>query len=193
MRMSRKQVNDLMLRSRLPQNCRLTKRSKKQNKAICKGKSVHRLTTKRRRAYFRKTTSFICLNFSMGRPDHLGYIAAPRNRGRSSRHQLIHHCDRKPRCTAGLRRCASPLLCTAYASASCSILPLRLCFFGEIGCPILRRCTGQVGFVAIFKHFLASSFFCSQAVFSPAAANANRWTCQSIRSVRKRKIKFVII
>ena len=110
-----------------------TKRSKKQNKAICKGKSVHRLTTKRHRAYFRKTTPFMGLNFSIGRPDHLGYIAAPRNRGRVICHQLIHHFDRKPRCTAGLRRCASPLLYTAYVSAICSILPLHPCFFGEIG------------------------------------------------------------
>jgi hypothetical protein len=52
-----------------------TKRSKKQNKAICKEKSTDKLTTKRRRAYFRKTTPFICLDFSMGRPDHLRVIA----------------------------------------------------------------------------------------------------------------------
>ena len=48
--------------------------AKKQNKVIYKGKSVHKLTTKRHRAYFFKTTSFIRLDFPMSRPDHLGYI-----------------------------------------------------------------------------------------------------------------------
>jgi hypothetical protein len=44
--------------------------SQKQHKLICKEKPASPLTTKKRRACLLKTTPFICLNFSMGRPDH---------------------------------------------------------------------------------------------------------------------------
>src|SRR5512134_2670394 len=43
----------------------------------------------------------------------------------------MDHPDRKPRCTAGLHNCASPLLCTAYESAACSILPWNLFLCGK--------------------------------------------------------------
>ena len=64
----------------------------------------------------------------VGRPDHLGYTAASRNRGRVVRHQWIDHFDRKPRCTTGRRLGASPLLCTAYASAIWQYTPIARLF-----------------------------------------------------------------
>jgi len=105
-------------------------------------------------------------SFVEGRPDHLSYIAASRKRGHGTlapRHQWMDHCDRKPRCTAGLQRivrlhCFVRLMCLPIRS----ILPLRICFFGERGrsrSPEVHPIPGNVrrghggGSLRVFRQF----------------------------------------
>jgi hypothetical protein len=42
----------------------------------------------------------------------------------AQRHQWIHHLDRKPRCTSGLRLSTSLLLCTVFSSANLQYTPV---------------------------------------------------------------------
>jgi hypothetical protein len=111
---------------------------------------------------FSKTTLMIVRHLYIGRPDHLGCIAASRNRGRwvsihstNPRHQLIDHFDRKPRCTTGWTQIAH-LHC--FVRLTClplgSILPLRACFFRETGCPHPTEVHWTGGSLRVFRQFL---------------------------------------
>ena len=60
---------------------------------------------------------------------------------------------------------ASPMLCTAYVSAMCSILRLLLFLCGKRTIFVLRRCTGRLGLAAFLELVLSFDSFPFPSLF----------------------------
>ena len=131
------------------------------NRAYLHGEISWQVNKKKASRLFSKMTLRSFHHSFVGRSDHLSDPAVSRKGGRLLCHQWMDHPDRKPSCATRLQRCCSLLLCTACASAICSIFPLRLCFFRERGRSSFSGGALDVRDSAAptASSFLASSFF----------------------------------